>query len=367
MADDAVYLPLLGCRTLCYAALATLWRPLVSMRVVSRLLRSSGGTTRLMKNLAVVPKGLALAWLTRRLRPDHIHAHWASTPSSAAFIAAEITDTPWSLTAHRWDIKERNALALKIGSAVFVRAISEKGRLQLQEEIPSSYHSKILCIHMGADFPGTEEVSVNDDLTLLGERTAPVIACPANLIPVKGHRVLIEACALLQQWRVSFRCLLFGQGPLEYELKRMSEEAGLGTMVEWRGQIPHDELLNLYRSRKVSIVVLPSIVTEDGEEEGIPVSLIEAMCAGIPVVSTYTGSIPELLRGGAGLLVPEKDPYALAQAIRGLLDDPVLYRATGEAGRKRVEEAFSVERTVSDLIASIKSHTQIARSHWLRQ
>lgn len=363
VADDAVHLPLLGWRTLCYAALTTLWRPLPSVRIVLRLLRSSGGARKLIKNLAVVPKGLALAWLTRCLRPDHIHAHWASTPSSAAFIAAEITGTSWSFTAHRWDIKERNALALKIRSAVFARAISEKGTLQLRKEVPSSCHSKVFCIHMGASFSGTERGPVNDDPTLPGESTVPIIACPANLLPVKGHTVLLEACTLLQRWQVSFRCLLFGQGPLEYELKRMSERAGLGTLVEWRGHIPHDELLDLYRSRKVSLVVLPSIVTEDGEEEGIPVSLIEAMSAGIPVVSTLTGSIPELLRGGAGLLVPERDPYALAQAIRGLLDDPILYRATADAGRKRVEEAFSVERTVSDLIASIESYTQTGCSH----
>lgn len=354
VAEYSVRLPLLGCRTLVYAIETTLWHPVATMRAVLRLLRGTSGAQKRAKNLAILPKALALASLVRRLRPDHIHAHWASTPSSAALVAAEITKTPWSFTAHRWDIKEKNALSLKVESASFVRAISQKGAALLRSEVSEDKRGKILCIRMGCHVDGDSGTGVEDaEKPREGRITHPLIACPANLLPVKGHEVLINACNLLRSWGVPFRCVMLGKGPLEQELRSMTKRKKLDGFIEWRGQIPHDELLRLYRTRSISIVVLPSVVTPDGEEEGIPVSLMEAMAAGIPVVSTLTGSIPELLHDGAGLLVPERDEEALALAIRDLLEDHSLYERTAAAGRKRVMAEFSIERSVRSLIAAM--------------
>lgn len=354
VAKNSVYLPLLGCRTFLYAVKTLLWRPAASLRAVFQLLFGTDSMWKRAKNLAIVPKGLALAWLVRCLRPDHIHVHWASTPSSAAFIAANITGTPWSFTAHRWDIKERNALSLKIRSAVFARAISQKAAALLRNEIRGDEHSNVLCIHMGCRPDGSSHATLRDTKLFTGELAdPPLIVCPANLLPVKGHKVLIKACSLLRNWGVQFRCLMFGQGPLEEELKSMTKQERLGEFIEWRGQIPHDELLALYGTGRVSVVVLPSIVTPDGEEEGIPVSLMEAMSAGIPVISTLTGNIPELLRDGAGLLVREKDANALAFAIRCLFEDRALYERVARLGRQRVVDEFSIEESVKTLVGAM--------------
>jgi glycosyltransferase involved in cell wall biosynthesis len=92
------------------------------------------------------------------------------------------------------------------------------------------------------------------------------------------------------------------------------------------------------------MVVLPSL------HEGIPVSLIEAMAYGVPVVSTFAGGTPELLERGAGLLVPPEDPLALADAIERLVRDPELRKQLGETGRRRVEDSFAVEKVVAELV-----------------
>ena len=97
--------------------------------------------------------------------------------------------------------------------------------------------------------------------------------------------------------------------------KERSCDLGLQGFVELRAAIPNDELLGLYRDNRVDLLVLPSITTPEGEHEGLPTVLVEAMSFGIPVISTNTGGIPELLSDGAGLLVREKSSVALADAI----------------------------------------------------
>jgi len=113
--------------------------------------------------------------------------------------------------------------------------------------------------------------------------------------------------------------------------------------------------MRIYEKGEVDVVVLPSTDLGDGVHEGIPVSLMEAMSYGIPVISTTTGGIPELLGSEAGLLVPERDPLALAEAIEHLARDPSLCRRLGESGRRKVREEFSVEKVVDELIRRFQS------------
>ena len=346
-----MYLPLLSLRTLFYAVRTITWRPKAAFLAMARMLRNTTGLKRCAKNIAIVPKGLAMAWVIRQLKPDHVHVHWASTPSSAAFIASEITGTPWSLTAHRWDIGEANCLSLKADSASFVRAISEKGSSQIRSRIDPRHHHKVHCIHMGSYLDKDDAFVGHMSSVEIDDRAlSRILVCPANLLPVKGHVVLLDACAILMDKGIDFNCIMFGQGPLRETLEKRSRALGLSERVEWRGQIPHNDLLSLYAERRVSIVVLPSITTSDAEE-GIPVSLIEAMAAGIPVVSTMTGSIPELLEGNAGLLIPQKDPGALAGAMASLLTDPELYDQLSRNGRARVQEGFDIKRTTLELLS----------------
>lgn len=134
-------------------------------------------------------------------------------------------------------------------------------------------------------------------------------------------------------------------------MRRQVEALGLAENVSFLGQLPHSEVMDLYRRAKVDIVALASLDLGGGEHEGIPISLMEAMSYGVPVVSTTTGGIPELLDKGAGVMVPPADPAAMAEAIDKLVQDPELRERQGDAGRERVEKRFSGEKVADEMIA----------------
>mgnify|MGYP001199962932 CR=1 FL=1 len=325
--------------------LATL-RPGLVARIWGGIFRDSGNFKKILKNLTVVPKGLVLGEEVKKRGVDHIHAHWASTPSTAAYIAALYSEVPWSFTAHRWDIGEGNMLEVKVKSSKFARTINLRGANELKRQLPNELWDKVHIIHMGVNL--SESISnANQDFF--------TIASVGNLLPVKGHEFLLGACFILKGRNANFRCLLFGNGPLRDKLQQMAKELNLIDVVNFCGSVAHDEILKLYSTGAVSVLVLPSIETKDGEKEGIPVSLMEAMAAGVPVISTTTGGIPELLGNGAGILVPPEDCEALANAIERLLKDPEIRREIGIKGREKVKKEFAIDSVVQKLIELIKN------------
>jgi glycosyltransferase involved in cell wall biosynthesis len=187
-------------------------------------------------------------------------------------------------------------------------------------------------------------------------RSTFVIACVASLVPKKGHRILLEACALLSQRGIKgLQCLIIGDGPCEKEIRRQITETGLEGVVQLVGRLPHGDVMDMYQRGEADLVVLPSLVAADGQKEGIPVALMEAMAYGIPVVSTTTGGIPELLHGGAGVLVPPASPPDLAEAIGRLINDRDLRVAVGAQGRARVREQFDVVLQAQTLVRMIQA------------
>jgi colanic acid/amylovoran biosynthesis glycosyltransferase len=353
--------PLLSPRIAKWAAEGFVRAPIRTFRALSWLSRSCSAKV-LLKNLAVYPKGLWLARLAREWRADHIHAHWAATTATMALVASEFSDIPWSCTAHAWDIADwqsgsargrgnNDLLSLKISRACFVRFISRVGRREAGlPSIGASTDMKSFVLHMGVELP---------DLTGIrrpNERGRhPIILCPAAFIPFKGHRYLIEAVYILLKRGVDFELWLAGAGELENELRKQVEALVPAGNVRFLGQLAHPEVIEFYRRGEVDIVVLPSLDLGGSEHEGIPVSLMEAMSYGVPVVSTITGGIPELLGGGAGVMVPPADPTALAEAIGRLIQDPELREQQGDAGREKVEESYSKKEIVGELIARFQA------------
>jgi colanic acid/amylovoran biosynthesis glycosyltransferase len=141
-----------------------------------------------------------------------------------------------------------------------------------------------------------------------------------------------------------------GEGELRGSIKRQIRDLRLRDRVRLLGQMQHDALLSLYRYSQVDVVVLPSIDLGNGQHEGIPVALMEAMAYAIPVVATETGGIPELVGGGAGLLIQPANPQALAGALTKLAGDAALRRSLGLGGRKRVEQSFEITKMVRELV-----------------
>jgi glycosyltransferase involved in cell wall biosynthesis len=335
--------PLLSLR-IAEAAVAEFARvPAKAFSVLSCLFKSRSMDV-LLKNLIVYAKGLWLAELARSWRADHIHAHWATVPATMALIAGEISKIPWSLTAHRFDIAEDNLLGTKVRKACFVRAISQRGAREIVDRVRPGI-SPPSVIHMGVKLPSVEATQPRQD----GQAFHMIVA--ANLLEVKGHTYLLEAVRLLVDRNVDVRLDLAGDGPLRGELAAKVRELRLGDRVTFLGLLAHEKLLQQLGARSWDMLVLPSIVTGAGDAEGIPVTLIEAMSCRVPVVTTATGGIPELFEGVEDApLVPPKDPTALADFIEKFVKDSKLRDRLADSGRRRVEENFTIEQVVEELI-----------------
>lgn len=313
------------------------------------LLLKESSFSQFIKNLTVLPKSIWISNLISKEKPDHIHAHWGNTTSTAVMLATNITLVPWSFTCHRWDIYENNLLGKKSESANFVRFISNKGKsdsLQFNVQLEKS-----IVIPMGTEIPKKPNFPIwrND-----GEEF--IIICPANLIPVKGHIYLINAIDKLIKERYKIKLLLAGEGMLKKEIQAVVKEYGIENNVIFLGHLLHNDLLDLYINAKIHLLVLPSVDLGNGEHEGIPVSLMEAMSYGIPVISTDTGSINELLPKEIGLTVPHKNADELAQKIKQIYNNPDCYKSTSKLCRKIIEEDWNVNMSAKKLILMMKNY-----------
>jgi glycosyltransferase involved in cell wall biosynthesis len=308
--------------------------------VILSISRHSRKTIIFIKNLAVIPKGIFIAGLLKKEDIKHIHAHWGSTTATMAYVTSKLSGIPWSLTLHRWDIKENNMLKEKVNSAKFIRCISKDGKNELIKLIDKLDTNKIKVIHMGVEIPKERKfVSGPSEENF-------IIVCPGSLIPRKGHRFFIDACSILVQRGVSnFQAFFVGEGPLEDTLLRQIIDCRLEKQIKLIGFLAHEKLLEMYKNDEVDVVVLPSL------HEGIPVSLMEAMAYGIPVVSTNSGGTPELLSNGAGMLTEPGDSEQLAQAIQQLMLDTDLRTKLSEKGHKKVRTNFNVEKNVMKLLS----------------
>jgi len=153
---------------------------------------------------------------------------------------------------------------------------------------------------------------------------------------------------MLKQRGVSFECLLIGRGPEEERIRRQIADLDLEDCVKLLGPMANDQL-RPYLNTAVAFP-LPAVVASDGDQDGIPVALMEAMACGVPVVSTTVSGIPELIRDGeAGLLVPDRDAAALADALERVLTDAALAGRLSVAGRRAVEGGFDIQKTAARL------------------
>jgi colanic acid/amylovoran biosynthesis glycosyltransferase len=258
----------------------------------------------------VFVKAAAVARAARSDGVDHVHAHFASHPATAAWVVHRLTGIPFSFTAHANDLFVAPVLLDRKGAdARFAVAISEYNRRLLAERCPGA---RVEVVHCGVD---VERYAWQG----LGGRSPDRIVCVASLVAKKGHSDLIDALALLAGRRPGVVLELIGDGPERDGILRRAA---------------------LVRARAFA---LPSVRLPSGRMEGIPVALMEAMASGVPVVATRLSGIPELVQDGVtGLLVEPNDPEGLADALDRLLADDALSAELAQAARRLVERAFNL-------------------------
>jgi glycosyltransferase involved in cell wall biosynthesis len=305
-----------------------------------------------VRTLALWPKSVFLA---RQLTSEgirHIHAHYATHPATMALIASKFSDITFSFTVHAHDIfVNRRLLRWKLRETRFVRSISDYNRQFLERLYPNEAAGKITVIHVGIT-PETYERTA----ARLGQPSrdeTPRILTVAAHKPYKGLPVLIEACARLRDEGVAFECNIIGHGPMHDELQALIDRRQLQTIVHLLGARSQDDVARMMA--EATLFALPSIVAPDGQMEGIPVALMEAMASGRAVVSTTISGIPELIEHGVnGLLVPPNDVALFADAIRILLDDRERAEEMGKLGQEKVRAEFDIERCVAALCARLE-------------
>lgn len=323
--------------------------PFAVTRFFFKVLLGGNQLKNTIRNLLLFPKALAICFHLRNESIDHIHAHWLATTSTVALIVAELLSIPWSCTGHRFDVYTKNMFKEKVQSARFVRLIDEKGYLFFKNSIPDEFRDKVHKIHLGVSVPPNSPEDVTN--------TSMKFIMPASFIAIKGHSYVIQAIGrVVQRYSSMIELDLFGQGPLEDQLQTMVQELGLSNNIHFYGLISNDELLEKYKHNEYRALLLPSLDLGNGEHEGIPVSLMEAMAHGLSVVSCPTGGIGELLNDDNSYLVEPENVDAMETVIIDLLNDsgPLQYAKVRNA-YNTVRESFNTYKSTAELLSLMQT------------
>lgn len=244
----------------------------------------------------------------------HIHAHFAHDPALVALLAGRLSRTPFSFTAHARDLYQIPGTALaeraRRASAVITCC---RANLEHIRNVAGA-DARVELVYHGVDLerftPAHERVG----------NGAPRVVSVGRLVEKKGFDDLLAACAVVARSGRGLRCDIYGEGPERGRLELLRERLGLGGVVRFLGARTQSELVNAYR--EADLFVLTPRVTGDGDRDGVPNVLLEAMACATPVVSTRVGGVAEVVDGVSnGLLVDARDGDAIAAAITRLLDD----------------------------------------------
>lgn len=292
---------------------------------------------------ALIWRFLEAAYIVERAAAagvTHLHAHFASRTATVARLGSQLTGIPYSFTAHAFDIYKKTidqrVLADKVRDAAFVITVSDVARSYLAKVAPAAA-GRIERVYNGIDMDRFAPASKQPDHPF-------TILSVARLQEKKGLGDLVDACSILRDRGSDFRCRIVGQGRLRQALKERVAALGLERQVQLLGVLTQDRIVQQYA--EADLFVLPCVVGEDGNQDGLPVSIIEALASGLPVVTTAVAGIPEAVDDWVnGRIVPQRAPKALAEAIFGLIEDRDALARLAEAARPSVAAKFDKRQT----------------------
>jgi glycosyltransferase involved in cell wall biosynthesis len=289
---------------------------------------------------------LYAAYIANQLEQEgitHVHAHYANTPTTVALLAHQMTGIPFSFTAHAKDIylSRKASLIYKMSNAQFVVTCTGYNQQYLSSLMEGQKPVDIHRIYHGLNlrvFPPQAHTS----------SARPLILTVARLVEKKGLPYLLDACRILKNQGYDFTCRIVGDGELRPVLEERIRDLELSDTVELSGAETHERVIETYQ--QATMFALPCIVGENGDRDGIPNVLVEALYMGVPVVSTPISGIPELLTDEEnGLLVPSRNSSALAVSMARLLDDGLLRRRLAVSGRQTVMSHFDMRHNAQRL------------------
>jgi glycosyltransferase involved in cell wall biosynthesis len=350
--------------TYCWNASQRAERASVIMSSLSILSRVGPGAYRrafefarrgaLLTNLKAFMRLAHWAELMRRQGVTHFHAHWATEAATVAVIFSWLTRIPFSFTAHAYDIYlSPQFFDLKLREAAFAVTVSKYNRQYIAEHFGPDQIGKIHVIYPLVDlaqFPLRPR-----DATGLAQR--PVIVTIGRLTEYKGLIYLVEACRILKERGLKFECQIVGQGEDQPLLEEAVARLGLQGEVKLLGPLPHEAIPPLLET--ATVFALPCVIAHNGDRDGMPQVLLEAMARGVPVVSSAVIGLPEMIRDGSGILVPPRDPAALADAIQQIAQmSPEAREAMGHIGRGFIVEDCDSVKSTERLLGLIRAAEQ---------
>lgn len=290
------------------------------------------------QNVHELAQAIGLALEVRQRQLQHLHAHFGTQAATVARLAAKFSEVSWSFTAHAKDIYYRYEtdiqLARKIREASHVVTVSD-------------YNLAWLCERYGGDRRKVSRLYNGLDLRqfpwLSPHRRPAHILGVGRLVAKKGFRVLIAALARLQAKAIPFRCTLIGDGPEREALEAAVIAGELQEKVTFTGMLPRQEVAAIIQES--AMVVAPCVISEDGDRDGLPTVLVEAMALGTPVISTQVAGIPELvINGQTGLCVTPGSDSELAEAMAMLLSGQDLREKLARQARKTIVRDYDADR-----------------------
>lgn len=285
----------------------------------------------------------------RQQEVSHIHSQWIHSCGTIGMYGAWLLNVPFSFTGHAVDLfRDRVALEDKIRRAAFIVCISTFHR-----EFYLSHGARpeqLILAYCGVDVshfqPKGRQVRAGKPVRILSS---------GRLVEKKGFRYLIETCRLLSNRGEQYECTIAGSGPLEETLRKQVSELGLSDRITVTGKPITQETLPEFM-RSGDIYCLPCVWASDGDVDGLPQMLMEAMACGLPVISTPVTGIPDLvIDGETGLLVQSNDAEQLADALYTLLRDRQLRQRLAHQGRAFVTEQFNIKTSLDPLVGKFRS------------
>jgi glycosyltransferase involved in cell wall biosynthesis len=284
--------------------------------------------------------------------PALVHAQWIHASGTVGMYGAWLLGRPFSFTGHAADLfRNRQALATKIRRAEFIVCISEFHRDFFLKN--GARPEQLFIVYCGIDLSHFTPSRRPRD------RARPYhILSSGRLVEKKGFAELIDACAILRERGLDFRCTIAGSGPDEAALRARITAAGLDDLVTLTGAALKQEDIPDFMATG-DVYTLPCVWASDNDVDGLPQMLMEAMGCGLPAVSTRLVGIPDLvLDGETGLLVPPRDPAALADALQRLEADDALAGRLAEAGTRHLHAMFDIETCLEPLLTRFRDHLE---------
>jgi glycosyltransferase involved in cell wall biosynthesis len=299
-----------------------------------------------LENTWAVLCGFYLAERCKALNIGHLHAAWACGPASAVWTASRLTGIPFSMNCLAGDIRPPDgALAEKLEAAVFARVDASHNLPYLAEFNPRGAAA------------GKHHLVYNVS-TLPSERTADAPLRPplrllavGRLVETKGFQYAVDALKIARDGGLEAELTVAGSGPWEKKLKQRAKKAGLETVTHFPGFVAHEDLPELLLA--ADIFLMPCCLAGgSGKGDGLPTVIMEALSHGLPVISTPVSGVGDVIRHGeTGLLVPERDAAALADAVRALASDRPGALRMAARGRALVREMFDTDANLKRLAA----------------